>query len=68
MEGESLYRGGARSVGRGQDIDMTDNPLGALGMRSSVVQWHLLLLFFVAAPLKMVFPKKGSFFPGSLNN
>ena len=40
-------------------------PLG-----SSVVQWHPLSFFFlVAAPLRMVFPKKGSLFlPGSLNN
>ena len=48
---------------------------GQLGFRSdeiqkggslhSVVQWHPVSLFFVAAPVKMVLPKKGSlFFPG----
>ena len=35
----------------------------------SVVQWHPFSPFLVAAPLKMVFPKKGSrFFAGSPNN
>ena len=29
---------------------------------SSVVRWHLFPLFLVAAPLKMVFLKKGSLF------
>ena len=36
---------------------------------SQFVQWHPFSLFLAAAPLKMVFPKKGSlFFLGSLNN
>ena len=35
----------------------------------TVVQWHPFSFLLVAAPLKMVFPKKGSFvFLGSLNN
>ena len=41
----------------------------AVEIRTSVVQWHPFSPFFlVAAPLTMVFPKKGSLvFPGSLN-
>ena len=31
----------------------------------SVVQWHPFSFFLLAAPQKMVLPKKGSFFPGS---
>ena len=55
---------------------MTDQTPSTKASVLSVVQWHfsflLFFLFFffsVAAPLKMdTSPKKGSFFPGSLNN
>ena len=44
--------------------------LGGLSGSSLSSQWHPFChFFFVAAPLEIVFPKKGSlFFPGSLNN
>ena len=65
--GKRRYVGDADGHGGGRSLEgmVIRKPFVLI----SVVQWHPFFFFLVAAPLKMVFPKKGSLFlPGSLNN